>query len=169
MSDGDGTAAATPTKKRFGGAKLVKLGAAALLGLAVLVVGPAWYANLLPWPWPFERPAAEVAEVPPVFIDLPDIVTNLNSAARRPTFVKLRAKLEVANPETAQAAQAAMPRLLDVLNTYLRETRPEELRGSAGTHRLREEIVARANLALATNGRPASGVRDLLFVELVVQ
>jgi flagellar FliL protein len=42
--------------------------------------------------------------------------------------------------------------------------RPEELRGSAGTWRLREELLARANIALA----PARVV-DVLFTEMLVQ
>jgi flagellar FliL protein len=83
---------------------------------------------------------------------------------RRPTFIRLRAKLEIARADEAAAVQAAMPRLMDMFQTYLREVRPEELRGSAGTHRLREELVARATLAAA----PAR-VTDVLFLEMLVQ
>jgi flagellar FliL protein len=46
------------------------------------------------------------------------------------------------------------------------------LRGSAGTQRLREELVARANIAVAQAGRPDSQqirVSDVLFVEILVQ
>ena len=57
-----------------------------------------------------------------------------------------------------------MPRLLDLFQTYLREMRPEELRGSIGTYRLREELMSRANIAAA----PVR-IQDLLFVELLVQ
>ena len=57
-----------------------------------------------------------------------------------------------------------MPRLQDLFTTYLREMRPEELRGSSGTQRLREELIARANLAVA----PAR-VADILFIELLLQ
>jgi flagellar FliL protein len=42
-----------------------------------------------------------------------------------------------------------MPRVLDLFETYLREMRPEELRGSAATYRLREELLARTNIAVA--------------------
>jgi flagellar FliL protein len=42
--------------------------------------------------------------------------------------------------------------------------RPEELRGSMGTYRLREELLARVNLAVA----PAR-VTDVLFLEILVQ
>jgi flagellar FliL protein len=60
--------------------------------------------------------------------------------------------------------KGAMPRLQDIFQTYLREMRPEELRGSAGTYRLREELLVRANAAVA----PAR-VSDVLFTQLLVQ
>ena len=95
---------------------------------------------------------------------MPDILANLNAPGRRPTFIKLRSKIEVARGDDVAAVQAAMPRLVDLFQTYLREMRPVELRGSAGTHRLREELMARANIAAA----PAR-ISDVLFVEILVQ
>jgi flagellar FliL protein len=99
-------------------------------------------------------------------------VTNLNATGRRPVYVKLRSKLELARAEDSALIQASMPRLLDLFQTYLREMRPEELRGSLGTQRLREELVARANIAVAQAGRgDAQQIRinDILFLELLVQ
>src|SRR5690606_18134895 len=92
------------------------------------------------------RAAAEAAPRRPTFFDLPEMVANLNVTGRRPSYVKLRSKLELERPEDAVLVQAAMPRVLDLFATYLREMRPEELRGSIGTHRLREELLARVNL-----------------------
>ena len=100
----------------------------------------------------------------PVFIDLPDLVANLNVGQRRSSFIKLKAKIEVARVEDQPVVMAAMPRLQDMFTTYLREMRPEELRGSSGTYRLREELVARANIAVA----PARVV-DVLFSEMIIQ
>lgn len=100
----------------------------------------------------------------PVFMDLPEIIANLNAGPRRNSFIKLRPKLELAKAEDEAAIKAAMPRLMDLFQTYLREMRPEELRGSAGTYRLREELLARANIAVA----PARIV-DVLFPEIIVQ
>ncbi|HEV7267407.1 MAG TPA: flagellar basal body-associated FliL family protein [Falsiroseomonas sp.] len=110
--------------------------------------------------------AAAAAPPPPVpaFVDLPEIVSNLNVQGRRASFVRLRAKIEVSRSEDVPAVQAAMPRLVDLFATYLREVRPEELRGSAGSHRLREELIARATIAAT----PAQ-ITDLLFVEILVQ
>lgn len=107
----------------------------------------------------------EAVRKAPTFVELPEMIANLNAApGRRSSYVKLRARVELARPEDAALVQAAMPRLLDLFQTYLREMRPDELRGSAGTWRLREELLARANLALA----PARVV-DVLFTELLMQ
>jgi len=108
--------------------------------------------------------APEKAEAKaPVFMDMPDIVANLN-AGRRPAFIKLKAKFELSKPEDAVALQAAMPRIVDLFQSYLREMRPEELRGTAGTYRLREELIARTNIA----AHPAR-VLNVLFTEMLVQ
>lgn len=101
---------------------------------------------------------------PAIFMDMPEIVANLNAGPRRSSFIRLRPKLELSRAEDEAVVRAAMPRLLDLFQTYLREMRPEELRGSAGTYRLREELVARANIAAA----PARVV-DVLFPEIIVQ
>lgn len=107
--------------------------------------------------------APEVSSVP-VFVELPEIVANLNSGVRKTVYVKLKTRLEVGSAADSAKIQAAMPKILDMFQTYIREMRPEELRGSGGTYRLREELVARAQLAAA----PAR-VRDVLFVEVLIQ
>lgn len=109
-------------------------------------------------------PSAAVAPRAPVFFDMPDVIANLSATGRRASYIKLRSKLELTRAEDAGAIQAAMPRLQDLFTTYLREMRPEELRGSSGTQRLREELMVRANLAVA----PVR-VADVLFIELLLQ
>ena len=108
---------------------------------------------------------AETAEAArPVYAEMPDIIANLNSPYRQPTFVKLKVKLELAKAADAAAVSRAMPQLMDMVTTYVRDLRPDELRGSAGTYRLREALLARANILLA----PAQ-VLDVLFVQMIVQ
>lgn len=99
-----------------------------------------------------------------LFFELPDMIVNLNSGTRRTVYAKVKPRLELARAEDEPAVRAALPRLMDMFQTYLRETRPEELRGSAGMYRLREELLARANVAVT----PARIV-DVLFVELLIQ
>jgi flagellar FliL protein len=147
-----------------------------LLALPVVLAaigGGLWFTGILPKllgmggaeaAAAVEEAAPAAAARPPVFFDMPEIVANLNAPGRRASYIRLRSKLELAKPEDAAAVQAALPRLLDLFTTYLRKMRPEELRGSAGTQRLREELIARASLAAA----PAR-VTDVLFTEILLQ
>ena len=57
-----------------------------------------------------------------------------------------------------------LPRIVDNFQVYLRELRLDDLRGSAGVYRLREELLARVNTAV----RPAK-IKDVLFKEMLVQ
>jgi flagellar FliL protein len=159
---------AKPATKGGKGKRLLLLG----LPLLLAAIGAGlWFGGVLP-KLPGGGPAqadatphaAAAAVRIPVFFDMPDIVANLSATGRRASYIKLRSKLELGRAEDAAAIQAAMPRLLDLFTTYLREMRPEELRGSSGTQRLREELMARANLAVA----PAR-VADVLFIELLLQ
>jgi flagellar FliL protein len=141
-----------------------------LLAVPLLLVGAGagvWFSGILsPAPPPPAEAEAEPQPVnrQPVFVNMPDITANLNAPGRRTAFIRLRSQIEVAGAQDAATLQSAMPRLVDLFTTYLREVRPEELRGSAGTHRLREELIARANIAAA----PAR-VTDVLFTEILVQ
>jgi flagellar FliL protein len=107
---------------------------------------------------------AAVASAPPIFVDIPEILTNLNVPGKRQSYVKLHAKLEVPAEADIAGVQAALPRIQDLFQTYLRDMRPEELRGSEGSYRLREELIGRAALAAA----PAH-ITNVLFIEMVIQ
>jgi len=99
-----------------------------------------------------------------VFFPLEELIVNLNTGGRKSTFLKIRVSLELANQEDVPRIQSVMPRVMDSFQVYLRELRIEDLKGSAGMYRLREELLARVNAAAA----PAK-VRDVLFKEMLVQ
>ncbi len=98
------------------------------------------------------------------YYDLPEFIVNMNTAGERRRFLRLRARLEVPDPRTVDRLETLMPRIVDSFQVYLRELRPADLSGSAGTFRLREELMRRVNGEIA----PAR-VDDLLFVEVMVQ
>jgi flagellar FliL protein len=151
-------------KSGGGRKKLLLVVVPLLLGAAGAAV---WFSGLLSTdaaPNPAAEEARAAAARQPVFVDIPEITSNLHAPGRRAVFIRLRARLEVNGQADAATLRAAMPRIMDLFQTYLREMRPEELRGSAGTQRLREELVARANLLAA----PARVV-DLLFEEIIIQ
>lgn len=158
-----GADGASAKAKGGGGRRLI------LLALPVLLAaggGGLWFSGVLPRLLGIGRqqPAAAAATAAPVFVAIPEMVANLNAGPDRQSFVKLGARLEVPSQADAERAQAAMPRIVDLFQTYLREMRPEDFQGSAGTWRLREALLSRAAIALAP-GR----VRDVLFTEILVQ
>ena len=162
-----GDAAPAKAAKKGGKKKLI------ILALPLLLIGAGaglWFTGILPGLLGMshkadtEEHASKDAPHAPVFVELPEMVANLNAPGRRASFVKIKVRLELSKEADQAAFTAAQPRVVDVFQTYLREMRPEELRGSAGTYRLREELIARAGLAAA----PAQVV-DVLFSELLVQ
>ena len=99
-----------------------------------------------------------------VFYDLPEILVNLNSTGRKQNFLKIRVSLELESALDVGKIEAVMPRIIDNFQVYLRELRVDDLQGSAGMLRLREELMARVNNAV----KPAK-VNDVLFKEMLVQ
>jgi flagellar FliL protein len=153
-----------PPKK--GGKKLILLAVPVVL---IAIVAGLWFSGILPGliggkPKPAAMATAAKIGAAPVYLDVPEIITNLNVPGRRQSYLKLHAKLELGGPEDTAPVTAAMPRILDLFQTYLRDMRPEELRGSEGSYRLREELVGRASIAVA----PAH-IQDVLFEELIIQ
>jgi flagellar protein FliL len=157
-------------KSRFGGRRrLIIFGGAGLLLLGA--TGGVLYftgiAGKLLGTKPAETASAEPAPPPPkpsVFFDLPDLLVNLNSTGRKASFLKISISLDLEDQADTARIQAVMPRIIDNFQVYLRELRVEDLRGSGGIYRLREELLARVNAAAS----PVK-VKDVLFKEMLVQ
>jgi len=99
-----------------------------------------------------------------VFYDLPELLVNLSTTGRKSTFLKIRIALELEKPEDLPAVESVMPRIVDNFQVYLRELRVEDLKGSAGMYRLREELLKRVGAAIAP-----TKINDVLFKEMLVQ
>ncbi len=106
----------------------------------------------------------ECPEQQAVFYDLEEVLVNLNSGGRKSSFLKIRISLELEKESDIPRIKALMPRVIDNFQVYLREIRMEDLKGSAGIYRLREELLRRISAALA----PAK-IKDVLFKEMLVQ
>lgn len=98
------------------------------------------------------------------FYTLPDMVVNIQGPAGRPTYLKLKLTLEMKDSAIAEHLQAEMPRVQDMFQGFLRELRPEDLAGSAGSFQLRNEILRRVNL-IAAPGK----IDAVLIEEMLVQ
>src|SRR5690606_30980399 len=112
-------------------------------------------------------PAAGVIAAGPdgvTFYTLPDMIVNIQSPDGRPTYLKLKLTLEMKDAELASHLQGEAPRMQDMFQGFLRELRPEDLAGSAGSYQLRAEILRRVNL-IAAPGK----VDAVLIEEMLVQ
>ena len=114
-----------------------------------------------------EHAPAEGEAVPPkpvVFYEMPDMLINLSTGGKQASYLKLAVALELEDPNAVPQLEQLLPRLIDNFQVYLREMRPEDLNGSAGMHRLKEELLKRVNTAMA----PVR-INDVLFKEMLVQ
>ncbi len=98
------------------------------------------------------------------YFSMPELIVNLTTTGKRTPFLRIVMKLELPNPEAQKVIEEIKPRIIDSFQVYLRELRMDDLEGSAGVQRLREELIKRVN-ALAA---PVQ-VRDVLFETLLVQ
>ncbi len=101
---------------------------------------------------------------PGFFHDLPETTVNLKARGSKKRFLKLQLALELNSEEDVAIVDAAITRITDNFNVFLREMRVEDLEGSAGMYRVREELILRINGAIA----PLK-VRDVLFKEMLIQ
>ncbi|MCQ2966199.1 MAG: flagellar basal body-associated FliL family protein [Alphaproteobacteria bacterium] len=96
---------------------------------------------------------------------IPEVMVNLsNRGNQKPIYFKLNITLELGSQLDVAHAEKMLPRIVDSMQFYLREMRLEEIQGSMGTYRLKEEILGRLTKILA----PAQVV-DVLLKDIVVQ
>jgi flagellar FliL protein len=93
------------------------------------------------------------------FVALEPMVVSLGADARK--VLRFNAQLEV-EPSRADDVSHLMPRILDVLNGYLRAVDIAELEDPAALIRLRAQMLRRIQLVTGTGH-----VRDLLITEFV--
>lgn len=148
---------AAPKSKR----KLLIIAAAALV-LVSAGGGAGWYFFLRAKP---EVKQEAVAPKPLAFVEVPEILVNMaGNPGDRVQYLKVKVVLEAKDAAQVALIAPSMPRISDILQTYLRELRANDLNGSIGMFRLKEELTRRVNLAIAPNQ-----VNAVLFKEIFIQ
>ena len=98
-----------------------------------------------------------------IYYTMPDIVANIQTPDGKPSYLKLKLAFELPNEEAADEIEPNAPRLNDMFQSFLRELRPEDISGSAGSYQLRMELQRRVNLVIA----PAK-VNAVLIEEMLI-
>ena len=142
-----------------------------VLGLALAVLGGgggffAVYSGMIlapeaPAPLAEEVPPGQVKDMPQVaFVPVDPMVISLGPGGAR--HLRFQAQLEVGTPYEAEVTKL-MPRVVDVLNSYLRALEPEDLEAGSALIRLRAQMLRRVQIV--TGGER---VKDLLIMEFVL-
>jgi flagellar FliL protein len=153
-------------KKLLGNKKLLIIAAAAIV---LLGGGGGAYFFLFAGHKAGAKAAGDETQIPVTppqvaYSDMPDIIVNIQSADGSPAYLKLATSLELDTSDEKAGMTALMPRIVDQFQGYLRELRIDDLKGSAGVLRLKEELLRRVNVAAAPYR-----VRDVLLKEMIVQ
>ncbi len=98
------------------------------------------------------------------FLEIPNMIVNLSADDGQTRYLRLSVQLELRSQEDVTAVETVMPRVIDQFQTYLRELRVRDLRGSQGIYRLQMELLTRVNTA----AYPVE-VKDVLFQEILIQ
>lgn len=168
LEDGEAGEEGEGGSKKLGRKKLL------MIALPILLLGAigagVWFSGLADSLLGKDKAAAsaeegvEEAERGTVYFELPQMLVNLSTSGRRSSFLKIVVSLELTSEADKARLEESLPRIIDNFQVYLRELRVEDLRGSAGLYRLREELLFRVNAAVS----PAR-VTDVLFKEMLVQ
>jgi len=114
-------------------------------------------------PPPIEETVSEHEETEPLpqisFVPIEPIVVTVGRGGSRQ--LRCRAELEV-DPERTEDVALLMPRILDVLNGYLRAVDLADLENPASLIKLRAQMLRRIQIVTGSGH-----VRDLLITEFV--
>ncbi|MBS0125742.1 flagellar basal body-associated FliL family protein [Thetidibacter halocola] len=112
-----------------------------------------------------EHAAEDLPETGPLpdvaFVEVPPVTITLGQAMQA-GHLRFRASLEVPKAHE-QEVLAILPRVQDVMNTYLRALQTEDLQQAAALVRIRAQLLRRIKLVVG-EGR----VQDLLILDFVL-
>jgi flagellar FliL protein len=110
------------------------------------------------------EPGGSAYQGPPVYVELPDMIVNLDVPSGQIRLLRASISLQLQSPDDKALIKDLMPRILDILQTRLRALTPDDLKGNAQTYRLREELLQRVRVAVGPEH-----VRAVLFRDLLVR
>ena len=98
------------------------------------------------------------------YMAIDEMLITIKSDRARQQYLKFKYSFELVSVADSIIVIQLLPRIIDDYQAFLRELRVEELQGSEGWYRLKEELLIRANTILA----PVR-IKEVLISELVIQ
>lgn len=139
-----------------------------LLGVCLACIGGGgafyaiWSESVFPSnPGVVDTSAIKESIADVAYVEIPPLTISLRAPSNS-KFLRFRASLEVFPNETDSVSQV-LPRIIDVLNSYLRAIEPADFEDSAALVRIRSQMVRRIQVIVGPGK-----VRDLLILEFVL-
>ncbi len=99
------------------------------------------------------------------FYNMDDLLVNLTTdKSNKNSFLKMKLVLQLSKNKSVNSIESKMPLIKNSFQMFLRELTIDDLKGSVGIHRLRDELLLRINKIVAPEK-----VDDILFEEILVQ
>lgn len=161
MSDTEGDEQEAPAKK----SKLPMI-----IGLVLALVGggggffATWSGMILSEDTAnkeMDKSAPSVPSFDVAYVEVDPLVVSLQPPATS-RHLKFRAQLEV-NTSAKEQVELLLPRVVDVLNSYLRALEPSDLENPAALARLRSQMLRRVQVVTGDGM-----INDLLIMEFVL-
>lgn len=128
-------------------------------------------ASLLGHPEPAKAEEKKTEETPETldatkvaFTTLPEILLNLRNASGKSSFLKVSFVVQSPTEEVSKKVEKLKPILVDQFQEYLRGLDVEDMAGSAGLQRVRNELLIRTNNILAPDK-----ASDILIGSFLIQ
>lgn len=83
------------------------------------------------------------------FTTLPEILLNLRNASGKSSFMKVTFTIQCPTKEVADRVDKLKPIIMDQFQEYLRGLDIEDISGSAGIQRMKNELLLRTNTIIA--------------------
>lgn len=102
------------------------------------------------------------------FIPIPDLLVNLSSRkipeSSRSSFLKLKLVMQISEAKEKDEIKKMIPLIVDQFQIFLRELDFNDISGAEGLHRLKQELINRANHAIAPKK-----IINVLIKEILIQ
>lgn len=138
---------------------------AAVVALLLLIAGGLGYYFLVMQHGDTEKkvPEDKSAEAA-IYVPAPEMIVNLRTPDGQSAFLKINFAIAAHDEAAGEMLKERMPDIRDALQPFLRELRPEDLAGSAGVFRIKEEMTRRVKDRVG-----ADKIDDILIQDLIQQ
>jgi flagellar FliL protein len=99
-----------------------------------------------------------------IYVPVPEMIVNLRTPDGQSAFLKINFAIAAHDEAAGEMLKEQMPEIRDALQPFLRELRPEDLAGSAGVFRIKEEMTRRVKDRVGPDK-----IDDILIQDMIQQ